>query len=32
MASAHWLQANAATGKPLCYKIIGGPKEYFYAG
>lgn len=32
MASAHWLQANAAIGKTLCYKIIGGPKEYFYAG
>ena len=32
MASLHWLSANAATGKTLCYKIIGGPKEYYYPG
>lgn len=32
MASLHWLRANAEAGKALCYKIIGGPKEYYYAG
>ena len=32
MASLHWLRANADAGKTLCYKIIGGPKEYYYPG
>lgn len=30
MASAHWLSANAAVGKKLCFPIIGSPKEYRY--
>ena len=30
MASAHWLSANAALGKRLCFPIIGSPKEYRY--
>lgn len=32
MASAHWLEANAAAGKKLCFPIIGSPKEYRYGG
>ena len=32
MASAHWLSANAAVGKRLCFPIIGSPKEYRYGG
>jgi hypothetical protein len=32
MASRHWLEYAAGSGKDRCFPIVGGPKEYFYRG